>query len=115
MVTWVLVLYGVAGILSSILYTKLYDKHHKPFLYFAVCGIGAALFMLYPASWFIPATIAVCAFWGIAIMTFNLVLQSLVIEVAPPAAVTLTTTALGAAASPIAGTPPRPAIGTSRR
>ena len=89
MVTWVLVLYGVAGILSSILYTKLYDKHHKPFLYFAVCGIGAALFMLYPASWFIPATIAVCAFWGIAIMTFNLVLQSLVIEVAPPAAVTI--------------------------
>ena len=67
-----------------------YELGQKRFLtYYMVCGIGAALFMLYPASWFIPATIAVCAFWGIAIMTFNLVLQSLVIEVAPPAAVTI--------------------------
>ena len=92
MVTWVLVLYIFFNMFALWMFgrTLEYELGQKRFLtYYMVCGIGAALFMLYPASWFIPATIAVCAFWGIAIMTFNLVLQSLVIEVAPPAAVTI--------------------------
>ncbi|MCI6529953.1 MAG: sugar transporter [Mesosutterella sp.] len=88
-VTWVLMLYGAAGIASSVLYSRLYDANRMAFRRFAILGIASSLLLLYLASHWAAAVVALCAFWGIAVMVFNLVFQSLIIEEAPPAAVTI--------------------------
>lgn len=88
-VTWVLMLYGGAGIASSFLFSRFYEKSPKPFAVFAIGGIAASLLLLLPAAGWTPAVVALCAFWGMAVMIFNLVFQSIVIDEAPPAALTI--------------------------
>lgn len=88
-VTWVLMLYGAAGIGASLLFSRFYERSPKRFAVFAIGGIAASLLLLLPASRSIPAVIALCAFWGMAVMVFNLVFQSIVIDEAPPAALTI--------------------------
>lgn len=83
-ITFALMLFGLAGIVGSILFSKKYDKHPVAFINVAVYGIVAFLYLLQPAS-IMGSTLLVCVLWGIAITAFNLVFQALIIQFAPQA------------------------------
>lgn len=84
-ITFALMLFGLAGIVGSILFSKKYDKHPVSFINVAVYGIVAFLYLLQPASISMGNTLLVCVLWGIAITAFNLVFQALIIQFAPQA------------------------------
>lgn len=84
-ITFALMLFGLAGIVGSILFSKKYDKHPVAFINVAVYGIVAFLYLLQPASISMGSTLLVCVLWGIAITAFNLVFQALIIQFAPQA------------------------------
>lgn len=84
-ITFALMLFGLAGIVGSILFSKKYDKHPVAFINVAVYGIVAFLYLLQPASICMGSTLLVCVLWGIAITAFNLVFQALIIQFAPQA------------------------------
>ena len=84
-ITFALMLFGLAGIVGSILFSKKYDKHPVAFINVAVYGIVAFLYLLQPASISMGSTLLVCVLWGIAITVFNLVFQALIIQFAPQA------------------------------
>ena len=84
-ITFALMLFGLAGIVGSILFSKKYDKHPVAFINVAVYGIVAFLYLLQPASISMGNTLLVCVLWGIAITAFNLVFQALIIQFAPQA------------------------------
>ncbi len=93
LVTWVLCLYGAAGIAASVLFSKFFERHKRAFANAAIPGIGIVLLLLLPASaswWTMTAAVLL---WGMALTIFNLTLQSLEIEAAPPAAVMVATAA----------------------
>ena len=75
-ITFVLVLFGVMGILAGFLFSKFYEKYHRIFVFYCLFGIMASLFLLHPASFGEFSIIILCALWGLAIMLFNLVFQS---------------------------------------
>ena len=84
-ITFALMLFGLAGIVGSILFSKKYDKHPVAFINVAVYGLVAFLYLLQPASISMGSTLLVCVLWGIAITAFNLVFQALIIQFAPQA------------------------------
>lgn len=84
-ITFALMLFGLAGIVGSIFFSKKYDKHPVAFINVAVYGIVAFLYLLQPASISMGSTLLVCVLWGIAITAFNLVFQALIIQFAPQA------------------------------
>lgn len=84
-ITFALMLFGLAGIVGSILFSKKYDKHPVAFINVAVYGIVSFLYLLQPASISMGSTLLVCVLWGIAITAFNLVFQALIIQFAPQA------------------------------
>lgn len=84
-ITFALMLFGLAGIVGSILFSKKYDKHPVAFINVAVYGIVAFLYLLQSASISMGSTLLVCVLWGIAITAFNLVFQALIIQFAPQA------------------------------
>ena len=75
-VTTTLMLFGVAGLIGSYLFSKYYDNHHYAFVQIVLVGVVAALLLLYPASVNMYTVILVCAGWGLAIMAFQVSFQA---------------------------------------
>ena len=71
-VTTTLTIFGAAGLLGSFLFSHYYDKNKY--------------LLLYPASKAYMAVVVLCAFWGMAVMAFNVTFQSEIITYAPAAA-----------------------------
>lgn len=82
-ITGTLVLFGAAGILGSLSFSRYYAGNPRRFVGAAVWGIAACLLLLHPFSAFPPAVAALCAFWGMAVTAFNAALQAEVIDRAP--------------------------------
>lgn len=82
-ITIVLTLYGIVGLVGSLLFSKYYDARPALFLRFAVVGICLFLLLLHAAALNPWSTVALCICWGLAINFFNLVFQSEVIRHAP--------------------------------
>ncbi len=85
LITFILTIFGAAGIFGSIVFTKMYDKHDVAFIHVAVYGITLFLLLLHLASFTTETTLLHCVLWGISITAFNLVFQALVIQLAPEA------------------------------
>ena len=81
-VTLILTALGVAGLVGSLLFSRLYDGHQLPFLAIAIGGVPAALLLLRAAS-ASPATVAAaCMALGMCSTAFNVAFQAEVIDVA---------------------------------
>lgn len=79
LVTITLMLFGVAGLSGSYLFSRYYDDHRFAFVQAVLFGFAGALSLLYPASINMYMIILVCAIWGIAAMAFQTSFQAEII------------------------------------
>ena len=66
-ITMILTLFGIMGIIGSLLFSRYFESHRSFFMRYAVIGIGCCL----------------CIFWGLANCFFNMVFQSEIIRTVP--------------------------------
>lgn len=86
LITVALVLFGVAGMAGSYLFSRLYDAHKAPFLTAFTAGIPLSLALMAPAAAVAGATgpvaiFAVCCVWGVSATAFNVACQAEIIGV----------------------------------
>lgn len=85
-VTVTLMLFGIAGLSGSYLFSQYYDDHRFAFVQTVLFGFAGALALLYPASINMYMIILVCAIWGIAAMAFQTSFQAEIIRCVSTAA-----------------------------
>ncbi len=81
-----LLIFGVAGIIGSLIFTKTNSKRTLTMMTISLIGVTIALLLAYPLALNLFSILSLCVFWGIAIMIFNLVFQYCIIKIAPQAA-----------------------------
>lgn len=84
-VTLVLLVFGGAGIIGSLLFSLLHRFNPYRFLITAVTVLTLCLALLLPLSGEVSYLVTLSVFWGMAIMAFGLALQSKVLVLAPDA------------------------------
>ncbi|MBK5373201.1 sugar transporter [Pseudomonas sp. TH43] len=84
-VTLILLLFGGAGIVGSLLFSGLHRFSPQRFLIVCVVLIAVCLMLLLPLNGKVSYLGALSLFWGMAIMGFGLALQSKVLVLAPDA------------------------------
>ena len=82
-ITMILTLFGITGIISSLLFSRYFDSHRSFFMRYAVIGIGCCLLLLRPAAMTHQTVVTLCIFWGLANCFFNMVFQSEIIRTVP--------------------------------
>lgn len=85
-VTVTLMLFGIAGLSGSYLFSQYYVDHRFAFVQTVLFGFAGALALLYPASINMYMIILVCAIWGIAAMAFQTSFQAEIIRCVSTAA-----------------------------
>ncbi len=75
-ITVTLVIFGAAGLLGSMAFSKWYDKCRFNFFRGTVLGVAVVLLLLYPLSFNHYVLLALCAIWGIFVTAFNVVGQA---------------------------------------
>lgn len=83
LITLILAMFGVVGIISSVIFSKYYDRHSIGFIRFALIGICVAVLVLGVAASSPVTSILCCIVWGFAINFYNLSFQSEIIRIAP--------------------------------
>ena len=82
-ITMILTILGVSGLLGSFLFSAFYDHYRFRFIRFSFTALAIALLLLQTAAVNFYAMIALCILWGIASMSFNITLQSEVMQCVP--------------------------------
>lgn len=85
MATALLLVFGVSGVVASILFGKLHPKHPNAFLITAVVGIVLTQCVLLPISHDTNAMFVLTFLWGICISGVSLAMQMRVLQLAPDA------------------------------
>ncbi len=78
-ITLTLMLFGFAGLLGSVAFSKFYGRFRFRFVHLSVIGLIIALALLTPFSFSHSLLILLCAVWGISVTAFNVAMQSEVI------------------------------------
>ncbi len=76
LITFTLVLYGVAGVVGSTLFSRGYERLRFPLMRTAVVGVAIAMALLLAAAGSAIAAVVVCAVWGAFYTAYNVVFQS---------------------------------------
>ena len=84
LVTASLMLFGMAGILGSVAFSRYYTRNRYAFNTCCFIVIGACIALLLPVSGSIPVTLLLLALWGVVGTAFNIAMQSEIINIAPP-------------------------------
>ena len=80
-ITMMLTLFGVAGLLGSFLFSKLYQAHRYSFITISIFNMALALFLLYPISDSLSLLMAISILWGLSATAFNVALQAETIQI----------------------------------
>lgn len=79
-ITATLMIFGAAGILGSVAFSKLYPLNPTRFITAALLGMLVCLGLLYPSTTAIPLIITLCACWGMAATAYNVSFQNEIIN-----------------------------------
>ena len=85
-ITMALTVFGFAGLLGSISFSRFYDGHRFGFLAVMLTGVAASLALMRPAAVALVAVLAVCVLWGMSATAFNVAFQAEVIAATPASA-----------------------------
>ncbi len=88
-ITLTLMLFGGAGIIGSLLFSKYFPKYRFKFINAALWGLIGGAVLLLPSAFNVYVTIAVCAIMGMSATAFNVAMQSEIISDTPPGQTTL--------------------------
>lgn len=80
LITLTLMLFGGAGILGSIAFSRFYPRNPSLFITLALLGMLLSLLLLYPSTTAIPLIVCLCAFWGMAATSYNVSFQNEIIN-----------------------------------
>lgn len=83
MTTVALTLFGLAGIVGSMVFTKFYDRVRYKFIILALVGVSICLILLNPLASSFILIMAVCSAWGFFATSFNVSLQNEAIRASP--------------------------------
>lgn len=75
-VTMTLMIFGAAGILGSVAFSKFYPRNPRRFITLALFGMLICLALLNASTTAIPLVITLCAVWGMAATAYNVSFQS---------------------------------------
>ena len=84
-VTFILCLFGLMGVVGSVLFARFYERFHLAFVRLSLFGLGFSMLLLYVVSESSVATTLLCAIWGLCFMLFGVIFQSQVIAAVPNA------------------------------
>lgn len=83
-VTTTLMIYGGAGLIGSVVFSKFYNLNRKRFISAIVACSSICLFLLHPCANSMVLIILVCAIWGMASTAYNVAMQSNIILITTP-------------------------------
>lgn len=83
MITVSLALYGAAGFIGSLAFSRVYDRARFAFMRAAVLGVTMTMAALLPLSGNVAATVVACCVWGSFYTAYNVAFQAEVISNAP--------------------------------
>lgn len=81
--TWILLMFGVAGMMASWLFGRYFERHEQAFIWGGMVLIGVGLLLINSLSTLTMPWIVNAFVWGVGAMTISLSLQMQVLRLAP--------------------------------
>ena len=85
-ITMALTVFGFAGLLGSISFSRFFDGHRFGFLAVVLTGVAASLLLMQVTSVSLAGVLAVCVLWGLCATAFNVAFQAEIIAYTSPEA-----------------------------
>lgn len=79
-ITGTLMIFGAAGIVGSLSFSKFYIRNRYRFIMVALFNFLLCFALIYPLSFCIPVIVVLCGLWGISITSFSVSMQSEIIS-----------------------------------
>lgn len=76
MITVSLAIFGVAGIVSSIIFSRIYAKTRFPYIFTCIFMSAAVLLVFRASAEMMFTAVLACAVWGLVVTAFNVCLQN---------------------------------------